>query len=96
MAWREPRRPRWAHGTTPPAEFSAESAGKVRPSPTPADTGQQDWPAPIGDKHWTDRQGHRRMRGGLLTARQARRLFGPPDVDNLHLRQAILIVQESC
>src|ERR1700729_4003248 len=31
------------------------------------------WPAPIADEDWTDRQGNRwSMRGGLLTATQAR------------------------
>jgi hypothetical protein len=67
-------------------EFSAESAEKVSARPRPADTGWHAWPTPIRDKHWIDRQGNRwRMRGGLLTVRQARRLFRRPDVAILHV-----------
>jgi hypothetical protein len=67
-------------------EFSAESAEKISAQLTPADTGWHTWPAPIRDKHWTDPQGNRwHMRGGLLTARRARRLYGRPDVAILHV-----------
>jgi hypothetical protein len=64
---------------------SAESAEKIA-QPTPAGTGRPTWPAPIGDKRWIDLQGNRwHMRGGLLTAKQARRLFRRPDVAILHV-----------
>jgi hypothetical protein len=67
-------------------ESSAESAEKSAARPAPAVTGRHSWPTPIRDKSWTDRQGNRwRMRGGLLTAKQARRLFRRPDVAILHV-----------
>ena len=69
-----------------PLEFPAESAQKGAVQPAPGDTGWHTWPAPIRDKNWIDRQGNRwHVRGGLLTARQARRLFRRPDVAILHL-----------
>jgi hypothetical protein len=46
----------------------------------------QAWPSPIGDKYWVDQQGSRwHMRGGLLTAKQARRLLRRPEVAVLHV-----------
>jgi hypothetical protein len=67
-------------------EFSAESAGKLATQPTPAETGWRTWPTPIRDRHWIDAQGKEwRIRGGLLTARQARQLFRRPDVVILHV-----------
>jgi hypothetical protein len=65
-----------------PPQFPAESAEKIAAQPT----GWHTWPTPIRDKNWIDRQGNRwRMRGGLLTAKQARRLFRRPDVAVLHV-----------
>jgi hypothetical protein len=67
-------------------EYSAESAQKSAARPATADTAWHTWPTPIRDKNWTDRQGDRwRMRGGLLTAKQARRLLRRPDVAILHV-----------
>lgn len=44
------------------------------------------WPEPIRDKHWTDQDGKPwRIRGGLLTAKRARRLLRQPDVIVLHV-----------
>lgn len=66
-------------------ESSAESAAQ----PAPADTAPHGWPAPIADGHWTDPEGNRwSMRGGLLTAKQAGRLFRRPDVAVLHVYAA--------
>jgi hypothetical protein len=52
----------------------------------PLGSAGQAWPSPIGDKHWVDQQGSRwQMRGGLLTAKQARRLLRRSDVAVLHV-----------
>jgi hypothetical protein len=65
---------------------SAEPAGKDATPHAAADAAGRDWPAPIRDRRWTDRHGAQwRMRGGLLTARQARRLLRRPDVIVLHI-----------
>jgi hypothetical protein len=67
-------------------ESAAESGARFTAQPTPVEEGRRSWPTPIRDKHWTDRQGNRwRMRGGLLTATQARRLFRRPDIAILHV-----------
>jgi hypothetical protein len=68
-----------------PPKASAESAGKDATFQA-ADAAGRDWPAPIRDRRWTDRHGAQwRMRGGLLTARQADRLLRRPDVTVLHV-----------
>jgi hypothetical protein len=73
-------------------EFPAESAQKIAAQPTPADTGWHTWATPIRDQHWIDRQGNRwRMRGGMLTAKQARRLFRRPDIAILHVYGSVLV-----
>jgi hypothetical protein len=67
-------------------DLGAEPGQKIAAQPAPADTGRHTWPAPIRDKHWTDQQGNRwRMRGGPLTAKQARKLFRRPEVAILHI-----------
>lgn len=66
--------------------WPAETAGELAAEPTPADTGWHTWPTPIRDKLWADAQGNQwRIRGGLLTAKQARQLFRRPDVVILHV-----------
>lgn len=69
-------------------ESSAESAEKIAAQPGPAGTAPHRWPAPLADKHWTDPQGNQWSMRGVLTARQARRLFRSPDVAVLHVHGA--------
>lgn len=65
---------------------SAEPAGDVAARPDPVDAARRNWPTPIRDKHWVDQRGNRwHIRGGLLAAKQARRLLRRPDVAVLHV-----------
>jgi hypothetical protein len=64
---------------------SPESAGTIAARLTPTEPSSDRWPAPLADNHWIDQQGNRwRIRGDLLTPKQARRLFRRPDVSVLH------------
>lgn len=64
----------------------AEVVEDVAADRGPAGSGLQAWPSPIGDKHWVDQQGNRwQMRGGLLSAKQARRLLRRSEVAVLHV-----------
>jgi len=61
-------------------------ARKVRQTDRSPEGGLLEWPRPIYDRSWTDPRtgGARRMRGGQLEAKAARRLMRRADLLVLH------------